>query len=75
MSKPASTAEAADFAVAQLFANALEDQNVGVHAHADGQDDAGDAGQSEDRAASASAASKINRFRIKARTALAPETR
>ena len=38
------------FAVAQLFADALEDQDVGVHAHADGEDNAGDTGQSEHRA-------------------------
>ena len=34
-------------AVAQLLADALEDEHVGVDAHADGEDDAGDAGQGE----------------------------
>ena len=34
-------------AVAQLLADALEDEHVGVHAHADGEDDAGDAGQGQ----------------------------
>ena len=32
---------------AQLFADALEDQHIGVNSHADGQDDAGDAGQGQ----------------------------
>jgi len=43
LSNPASTAAAADFTVAQFLADALEDEDVGIHAHADGQDDAGDA--------------------------------
>ena len=32
---------------ANLFANALEDEDVGVNAHADGEDDAGDAGEGQ----------------------------
>ena len=32
---------------ANLFPDALEDQHVRVHAHADGQNDSGDAGQGE----------------------------
>ena len=35
---------------ASLLADALIDQHVGVHRHADGQHDAGDAGQSQRRA-------------------------
>src|ERR1700730_5288732 len=38
------------FAIAQLFANALEDQYVGIHAHTDRQNDAGDSGQRQYRA-------------------------
>src|SRR5262249_33854211 len=38
------------FAVAQFFADALKDQNVGVHAHADDQDDTNDAQQDQYRA-------------------------
>ena len=34
-------------AVAQLLADALEHEHVGVDAHADGEDDAGDAGQGQ----------------------------
>src|SRR5262252_3516282 len=34
-------------AVAQFFADALEDENIGVHAHTDRQDDTGDAGKSK----------------------------
>ena len=50
LSKPASTAEAGRLSVAQFFADALEHQNVGVDAHADGQNHAGDAGQRQHRA-------------------------
>ena len=45
LSKPASIADAHRPAGAQLLADALEDQHVGVDRHADGEDDAGDAGQ------------------------------
>ena len=38
-------------AVSQLFANALEDQHVGVHAHTDGQDHAGNSRQGQRRSA------------------------
>src|SRR5258708_3487795 len=34
-------------AVAQLFANTLEDQHIGIHAHADGQNHSGDPRQSQ----------------------------
>ena len=37
-------------ATAQLFLDALSGDDVGVHAHADGQDDAGDAGQRQGEA-------------------------
>src|SRR5207302_6085811 len=36
--------------VAQFFADTLEDENVGVHTHADGQDDASDTGKRQDSA-------------------------
>ena len=32
-------------AIAKLFTDAFEHQDVGIHAHADGEDDTGDAGQ------------------------------
>ena len=62
-------------AVAQFFADAFEDQNVGVHAHADGQDDAGDARQSKNRASESQGREQNDRLKINARTALAPERR
>ena len=49
-SKPAATACFAPLAVRQLFLDALEDQHVRVDAHADGQDEAGDARQRHRRA-------------------------
>ena len=36
-------------AVAQLLLDALEDEDVGVHGHADGEGEAGDAGQGDAR--------------------------
>jgi hypothetical protein len=46
-SNPVAMAELHRAALAELLADALEDQHVGVHRHADGQDDAGDAGQGQ----------------------------
>ena len=46
-SKPFCTRHSHGLAVAQLLADALEDEHVRVHPHADGQDDARDAGQGE----------------------------
>ena len=48
--KPASIAARIDLPDLQLFADALVDQHVGVHRHADGEHDAGDAGQRQRRA-------------------------
>ena len=45
--KPASMADLGDLPEVEFLADALEDQHVGVHGHADGQDDAGDAGQGQ----------------------------
>ena len=49
-SKPAATACFTPLAVVELFLDALEDQHVRVDAHADRQDEAGDAGQRHRRA-------------------------
>src|SRR6202022_593969 len=38
------------FAIAQFFSDALEDQNVGIHAHTDGQNDPGDTRQGQNGA-------------------------
>jgi hypothetical protein len=51
LSKPASSAAGSDLAEARQFlAHALEDQDVRVDRHAEGQHDAGDAGHREGRA-------------------------
>ena len=49
-SKPAATAASRALAVGELLLDALEDQHVRVDAHADRQDEAGDARQRHRRA-------------------------
>ena len=44
---PASTPERTDLPSGKFFAHPLVDEDVGVHRHADGEDDAGDAGQGQ----------------------------
>ena len=62
-----------DFAVAEFFAYALEDQDVRVNRHTDGQNHAGDAGERQVAPKRTRAASSRIRLRINAITALTPE--
>ena len=60
---------------AQLFADPLEDQDIGVHRHADGQHDPRDAGQRQRGVKPAMAAMRISRLRERATSAIRPESR
>ncbi len=63
------------FAGTQLFTNTLEDEHVGVDAHTDGEDDAGDARQRQQYPVKPMNPSRITRLRNSARSALMPAPR
>ena len=75
-SKPFCDGRAHGLAVPQLLADALEDEHVRVDPHADGQDDAGDAGQGEGRLGVGHRPEQDERGSAAApRSALRPESR
>ena len=73
-SKPALTAARTPRLRRELFLDALEDQHVRVDAHADREDEAGDAGQRHHRPKYAMNPSRITRLTTTLTMALMPDS-